>query len=105
MNAALIIAIVFTGSVILVELACEFRRARSFDGKPVQPKQRRMDDSLVKTKKRPRERNPFLLTGRRRWRTRLIANPFTSRAEFDSPNWMKPCDAKHAGEIASRLCD
>jgi hypothetical protein len=66
--AVLIIGAVLSGSVILVELAFEFRRARSFDGEPDRPKQRRTPNSLMTTKKVPRERNPFLLTGKRRWR-------------------------------------
>jgi len=67
MNVAVLIAIVLIGSVIPVELVFEFRRARSFDAEPNRPKQR-MHNSFMKTKELPRERNPFLLTGKRRWR-------------------------------------
>jgi hypothetical protein len=82
MNVAVLIATVLIGSVIPVELVFEFRRARSFDAEPNRPKQR-MHNSFMKTKELPRERNPFLLTGKRRWRLFRWIWPRSGR---DGPN-------------------
>ena len=57
--AVLTIATVLTGSVILIELRWATRP----------PKAQKNHNSLMKTGKASRERNPFLLTGKRRWRT------------------------------------
>ena len=82
MDFAVLIATVLIGAVIPVELVFEFRRARSFDAEPNRPKQR-MHNSFMKTKELPRERNPFLLTGKRRWRLFRWIWPRSGR---DSPN-------------------
>ena len=70
--AVLAIATVLTGSVILVELAFQFCGARSVDGEPDRPEQRRMHNSITKTKKVPRERNPSLLTGWRKAKPKSV---------------------------------
>jgi hypothetical protein len=77
--AVLAIATVLTGLIILVDLAFQFRCARSVDGEQDRPEQRRMHNSIMKTKKVPRERNPFLLTGKRRWRLFCWILPRTGR--------------------------
>ncbi len=82
MNVAVLIATVLIGSVIPVELVFEFCRARSFDAEPNRPKQR-MHNSFMKTKELPRERNPFLLTSKRRWRLFRWIWPRSGR---DGPN-------------------
>ena len=57
-SAVLIIGAVLT-AVVLVDLVVEFRRGRLFE--PDRQKERRLHNSLMKTKKVPSERNPFLL--------------------------------------------
>ena len=61
-SAVLIIAAVLT-AVVLVDLVVEFRRGRLFE--PDRQKERRLHNSVMKTKKVPSERNPFLLPGKR----------------------------------------
>jgi hypothetical protein len=64
----LIIGAVLIGSAIVVELAFELRRARSLEGDLTAQSKEECVIPLMKGKKLPRERNPFLLTGKRRWR-------------------------------------
>jgi hypothetical protein len=68
--AVLTIATVLTGSVILIELRWATRP----------PKAKKNHNSLMKTGKASRERNPFLLTGKRRWRLFRWILPRTGRA-------------------------
>jgi hypothetical protein len=68
MNFVLLtIATVLTGAPIAVELAFEFRSLGPLMEDQTRPKQRRMRNSMMNTKK-CRERNPYLLTGKKRWR-------------------------------------
>ena len=103
MNVAVLIATVLIGSVIPVELVFEFRRARSFDAEPNRPKQR-MHNSFMKTKELSRERNPFLLTGKRRWRLFRWIWPRTAGAMAQTVTFMEVPDTSEANVSVNAHC-
>ena len=62
-----VLVAIATGALISVELAFEFRSLGPLMEDQTRPKRRKMRDSIMKTKN-CRERNPYLLTGKKRWR-------------------------------------